>query len=96
MFLEEHCFYDKRWMYEEALKMPLVARYPKEIKAAATNDDIVTNADFAETFLDYAGVGSKLISKDLVAVEDFAGITQKVAQVIEIIRDARKDCFPSA
>ena len=43
-----------------------------------------------------AGIGSKLISKDLVATENFAGITQKVAQVIEIIKDARKDCFPLA
>jgi 2-dehydro-3-deoxyphosphogluconate aldolase/(4S)-4-hydroxy-2-oxoglutarate aldolase len=38
-----------------------------------------------------AGIGSKLISKDLVAAEDFAGITHKVAQVIEMIKDARKD-----
>lgn len=38
-----------------------------------------------------AGIGSKLITKDLVAAEDFAGITKKVAQVIEMIKDARKD-----
>ncbi len=38
-----------------------------------------------------AGIGSKLINKDLVAAEDFAGITQKAAQVIEMIKDARKD-----
>ena len=38
-----------------------------------------------------AGIGSKLISKDRVAAEDFGGITQKVALVIEMIKDARKD-----
>ena len=38
-----------------------------------------------------AGIGSKLITKDLVAAQDFAGITQKVAQAIEIIKDARKN-----
>lgn len=38
-----------------------------------------------------AGIGSKLISKDLVAVKDYAQITQKVAQVIEMIKDIRKD-----
>jgi len=38
-----------------------------------------------------AGIGSKLITKDLVAAQDFAGITQKVAQAIEIIKDVRKD-----
>jgi arylsulfatase A-like enzyme len=56
MFLGEHSLYDKRLMYEDSLKMPFVARYPKEIRPAATNDDIITNADFAETFLDYSGV----------------------------------------
>ncbi len=38
-----------------------------------------------------AGIGSKLISKDLVAAENFVGITQKVAQVIEMIADVRKN-----
>jgi N-acetylglucosamine-6-sulfatase len=56
MFLGEHSLYDKRWIYEESLKMPFVARYPKEIKPATVNDDIITNADFAEMFLDYAGL----------------------------------------
>lgn len=55
MFLGEHSYYDKRWIFDESLRMPFVARYPKEIKAGSVNDDIVINADFAETFLDYAG-----------------------------------------
>jgi len=53
-FLGEHGYYDKRFMYEESLRMPFVARYPREIKAGSINDDIVINADFAPTFLDYA------------------------------------------
>jgi arylsulfatase A-like enzyme len=43
-------------MYEESLRMPLLVRYPKEIKAGSVSDDIVLNLDFGATFLDYAGV----------------------------------------
>ncbi len=55
-FLGDHGWYDKRFMYEESLRMPLLVRYPREIAPGATNGDIVTNVDFAPTFLDYAGV----------------------------------------
>ncbi len=55
-FLGEHDYIDKRWMYEESLRMPFLARYPAEIEAGTVCDDIVTNVDFAETFLDYAGL----------------------------------------
>ncbi len=54
--LGEHDYYDKRWMYEESLRMPFLVRYPKEIKAGSTNEDISLNVDFAPTFLDYAGI----------------------------------------
>ncbi|QDV69489.1 Arylsulfatase [Rosistilla carotiformis] len=55
-YLGEHGWYDKRWMYEESLKTPLLVRWPGHVKARTTNDDIVSNLDFAETFLDVAGV----------------------------------------
>jgi arylsulfatase A-like enzyme len=55
-FLGEHGMYDKRFMYEESLRVPFVVRYPRQIKAGGVNDDIVVNVDFAETFLDYAMV----------------------------------------
>jgi arylsulfatase A-like enzyme len=55
-FLGEHGMYDKRFMYEESLRMPFVVRYPREMKPGRVNDNIVTNVDFAETLLDYAGV----------------------------------------
>jgi len=54
-FLGEHGWFDKRFMYEESLRMPFVVRYPREIQAGAVNDDIVLNIDFAPTFLDCAG-----------------------------------------
>jgi len=55
-FLGDHGWFDKRFMYEESLRMPFVIRWPREIRAGAVNDDIVTNVDFAPTFLDAAGV----------------------------------------
>ena len=57
-YLGEHGWFDKRFMYEESLSMPLLMRYPKEIKAGQISDDIVLNLDFAPTFLDYAGISA--------------------------------------
>ena len=56
-FLGDHGWYDKRFMYEESLRMPLLVKYPKEITPGTVNHDIVLNLDFAQTVLDYAGVG---------------------------------------
>jgi arylsulfatase A-like enzyme len=55
-YLGEHGWFDKRWMYEESLKTPLLVRWPGHIKAGSTSDSIVSNLDFPETFLDVAGV----------------------------------------
>src|SRR5699024_7930559 len=54
-FLGDHGWYDKRFMYEESLRMPFVMRYPREIPVGASADAIATHVDFAPTFLDYAG-----------------------------------------
>ena len=56
MFLGEHSYYDKRWMYDESLKMPFIIRKPGEIKAGTQFDEMVTNLDFPELILDYADV----------------------------------------
>lgn len=55
-YLGEHGWFDKRFMYEESFRTPLLMKYPKEIKAGTTIDKLVQNLDFAPTFLDYAGV----------------------------------------
>jgi len=55
-FLGEHGWFDKRFMYEESLRMPLLVRYPQEIKAGSANEEIVLNLDFAPTLLDLAGI----------------------------------------
>ncbi len=55
-YLGDHGWYDKRWMYEESFKMPFMVRWPGVIQAGSENTDLVQNLDFAQTFLDMAGV----------------------------------------
>lgn len=55
-FLGEHGWFDKRFMYEECQRMPLVIRYPKAVKAGSTSEALCMNIDFAPTFLDFAGI----------------------------------------
>ena len=55
-YLGEHGWFDKRFMYEESLRTPLLMRYPKEISAGSKVNALIQNLDFAPTFLDYAGV----------------------------------------
>lgn len=55
-YLGEHGWFDKRFMYEESLRTPMVARYPGVIKPGTKVDQFVLNVDWAPTFLDIAGV----------------------------------------
>lgn len=54
-WLGEHGWFDKRWMYEESLHTPLLVRWTGRTKPGSTNTDLVSNLDFAQTFLDIAG-----------------------------------------
>ena len=54
-YLGDHGWFDKRFMYEESYRMPLLARWPGVIKPGSVNTDLVSNLDFAETFLNIAG-----------------------------------------
>jgi arylsulfatase A-like enzyme len=55
-FLGDHGWYDKRFMYEESLRMPLLIRYPREAAAGTNCAEMVLNVDFAKTFLECADV----------------------------------------
>jgi arylsulfatase A-like enzyme len=57
-FLGDHGWHDKRFFYEESLRMPFLVRYPKEIPAGTTSNRMVLNVDFAPTLLDYAGLAA--------------------------------------
>ncbi|WP_394368755.1 sulfatase family protein [Galbibacter mesophilus] len=54
-YLGEKGFFDKRFMYEESFRMPMLIQYPKSIKPGTVIDALTQNLDFAQTFLDYAG-----------------------------------------
>jgi arylsulfatase A-like enzyme len=55
-FLGDHGWYDKRFMYEESLRMPFILRYPGEVKPGTVNKDIILNVDFPPLFLDLAEI----------------------------------------
>ena len=52
----EHGWYDKRWMYEESMRNPLIIRWPAKVAAGQRLEQLVQNIDYAPTLLDIAGV----------------------------------------
>jgi len=55
MMLGEHDLQDKRWMYDESMRMPFIVHYPKMVKEGTTSDLLVNNTDFAPTMIELAG-----------------------------------------
>jgi arylsulfatase A-like enzyme len=55
-YLGEHGWFDKRWIFEQSLRAPLLVRWPGVVKPGSQSASIVSNIDFAETFLDAAGL----------------------------------------
>ena len=69
-YLGEHGWFDKRWMYEESLRTPLLVRWPGHVQAGTLCDKIVSPLDFASTFLEIAGakVPDDLQGRSLVPI----------------------------
>ena len=57
-YLGEHGWFDKRFIYDESFKTPLLVRWPNKITPGTTNDEMVQNLDFAQTLLEAAGITS--------------------------------------
>jgi arylsulfatase A-like enzyme len=55
-YLGEHGWFDKRFIYDESFKTPLLVRWPGVVQPGSTSDQMVQNLDFAQTFLDAAGI----------------------------------------
>ncbi|MEZ6138775.1 MAG: sulfatase-like hydrolase/transferase [Pirellulaceae bacterium] len=55
-YLGEHGWYDKRWMFEESLRMPFLIRWPGVLKPGVDSQALIQNIDYAPTFLEVAGV----------------------------------------
>jgi arylsulfatase A-like enzyme len=76
-YLGEHGWFDKRFMYEESLRMPLLVRWPGVTQPGSVSDALVSNLDFAETFLQMAGlsVPADMQGQSLVPVLKGEGAT---------------------
>jgi arylsulfatase A-like enzyme len=83
-FLGEHGWFDKRWIFEESLRTPLLARWPGQTKPGSVNGDIVSLVDFAETFLDLAGIA---------APADMQGRSLRPLLAGEVPADWRKEFY---
>ncbi len=69
-FLGDHGLFDKRFMYEESIRMPFLVRWPGRIKPGVRSDALALNIDFAPTFLDVAGlpIPSEMQGRSLLSV----------------------------
>lgn len=67
-YLGEHGWYDKRWMFEQSMKMPFLVRWPEVIKPGMKNPALIQNIDYAPTFLEVSGAEtpSEIQGKSLV------------------------------
>jgi arylsulfatase A-like enzyme len=74
-FLGEHGWFDKRWIFEESARTPLLVRWPGVIETGSVNKDLVSNLDFAETFLDAAGLAAPETMQGQSLVQIFKGET---------------------
>ncbi|MBO93283.1 MAG: sulfatase [Opitutales bacterium] len=54
-YIGDHGWYDKRWMYDESLKMPFIVKWPGVTKPGSRDKHLIQNLDYAETFLEMAG-----------------------------------------
>ncbi len=57
-YLGEHGWFDKRFIYDESFKTPLLVAWPGKVKPGSRSDELVQNLDFAQTFLEAAGVSA--------------------------------------
>ena len=76
-YMGEHGWFDKRFMYEESFRTPLIIRYPAKIKAGSECTALVQNIDYASTYLDIAGIEKPdyMVGTSLVPL--FGGETPK-------------------
>ena len=74
-YLGEHGWYDKRWMYEESFRTPLIVRWPGEAEPGSASGAIVSNLDFAPTFLEMAGLEAPASMQGRSLVPVLAGET---------------------
>lgn len=81
-YMGEHGWFDKRFIYEESFRTPMVMRYPGVIKPGMVSDDFVMNLDIAPTMLDAAGIA---IPKDVQGESMMPVLTEKNAKGRDVL-----------
>ncbi len=81
-YLGEHGWFDKRFIYEESFKTPLLVKWPGTIKPGAVNTQMVQNLDFAQTFLDAAGIDAPDDMQGESLLPLFRGDTKKFRDAV--------------
>lgn len=76
-YMGEHGWFDKRFMYEESFRTPLIIRYPSKIKPGSECTAMVQNIDYAPTYLDIAGIEKPDYMEGTSLVPLFGGETPK-------------------
>ncbi|MDH6305346.1 arylsulfatase A-like enzyme [Parabacteroides sp. PF5-5] len=74
-YMGEHGWFDKRFMYEESFRTPLIIRHPSKIKAGSVCDALVQNLDYAPTYLALAGIEKPAFMEGTSLVPLFSGQT---------------------
>jgi arylsulfatase A-like enzyme len=83
-YLGEHGLYDKRFMYEESFRTPLIIYSPQSKNNGIQNSNLVMNIDFAPTILDFAGIK---------VPEDMQGVSMKPLVFGETMQNWRKELY---
>jgi arylsulfatase A-like enzyme len=76
-YLGEHGWYDKRFVYDESFKTPLLVSWPGKVAPGSKSDELVQNLDFAQTFLDAAGIPAPSDMQGESLVPILTGNTEK-------------------
>jgi arylsulfatase A-like enzyme len=76
-YLGEHGWFDKRFVYDESFKTPLLVSWPGKVKAGSKTDEMVQNLDFAQTFLEAAGIPAPASMQGESLIPLLTGNTEK-------------------
>ena len=81
-YMGEHGWFDKRWIYEESFRTPMVMRYPGQVKAGTVSNRFVMNLDIAPTVLDAAGLP---IPKDIQGISMLPALKNHADKVRQVL-----------
>lgn len=81
-YLGEHGWFDKRFIYDESFKTPLLVKWPGVIQGGTVNTQMVQNLDFAQTFLDAAGITAPDDMQGESLVPLFKGETENFREAV--------------